>query len=86
MQTYLHASYAVLHSAHMENVNEKDMTVSELVAIIYRTIPTKGEMNKRFVEVNEHLDRIENLILADHKRRIEALETELKKIKNALAV
>ena len=62
------------------------MTVSEFTAMIRRTIPTRDEMNQQFAEVRERPDRIENLILADHKRRIEQLEADTKKLKDALAV
>jgi hypothetical protein len=37
-------------------------------------------------EVNGRLDRIEHQILADYGRRIERLEQELKRLKDALAV
>ena len=37
-----------------------------------------GEMNKQFEEVNIRLDRIENLILTDHRNRIERLEDRMR--------
>ena len=49
-------------------------------------ITTKIEMKKGFAEINKRLDRIENLILIDHKRRIERLEFEVKELKELLAV
>lgn len=40
----------------------------------------------RFDKVDERLEKIEKLILADHKRRIEKLEIEVKELKELLAV
>ena len=40
----------------------------------------------RFDNMENRLDRIEKLILADHKRRIERLEEGLKDLKELLAV
>jgi len=37
-------------------------------------------------DMNQRFDRIENLLLADHKRRIEKLETEVKELRDALAM
>jgi archaellum component FlaC len=42
--------------------------------------------DKRFAEVNDHFEKIEKLILADHKRRIERLEDEMKDLKSLLAI
>lgn len=39
----------------------------------------RSEMNSRF-------DKVENLILIDHKRRLEKLESDMKELKNALAM
>ncbi|MBI4120538.1 MAG: hypothetical protein HY454_03690 [Parcubacteria group bacterium] len=46
----------------------------------------RSDMNKRFDAVDKRFDRMENLILADHKRRIEKLELDMKELKNALAM
>ncbi len=40
----------------------------------------------RFDKVEEWLARIEKLILADHKQRIEKLEAEVKELKELLAI
>lgn len=47
---------------------------------------TKSEMNRRFDVVEKRLDKIEDLILIDHKRHLEKLELEMKELKNALAM
>lgn len=36
--------------------------------------------------LNDHFEKIEKLILADHKRRIERLEDEMKDLKGLLAI
>ena len=46
----------------------------------------KSEMDKRFDGVDKRFDKIENLILIDHKRRLEKLESDMKELKNALAM
>jgi len=43
-------------------------------------------IQKDFEQVYLRLDRIENLILAEHKKRIEKLEEGLKELKELLAV
>ncbi len=43
-------------------------------------------MDKRFDAVEERLDRIEKLILADHKMRIERLEEQMKDLKSLLLI
>jgi len=43
-------------------------------------------VEKRCGEVNERFDRIEKLILVDHKQRIERLEAQMKELRELLAV
>ena len=45
-----------------------------------------GEMEKRVDAVDDRFDRIEKLILADHKRRIERLEEQVKDLRDLLAI
>jgi hypothetical protein len=65
---------------------EKPITTIEgLAAMInegFKTTATKEDI----AEVNGRLDRIEKQILADYGRRIESLEQDLKRLKDALAV
>ncbi|MEK7665060.1 MAG: hypothetical protein AAB361_02890 [Patescibacteria group bacterium] len=44
------------------------------------------QVSREFKEVGERFDKIEKLILADHKKRIEKLEDEIKEIKGSLAL
>lgn len=62
-------------------------TVTEAVDPYFTVI--KGDFNhmeNRFDRIDGNLERIEKLILADHKRRIEKLETEVKELKTLLVV
>jgi hypothetical protein len=45
-----------------------------------------ADMDRGFGVVNERLDRIEKLMLVDHKRRIERLEEQVKHLRDLLAV
>jgi len=44
------------------------------------------EVNKRFDKVEDRLERIEKLLIAEHRRRIEKLETDVRELKDLLAV
>ncbi len=61
-------------------------SVEGKVGVVESKMATRVETNKRFDEVNARLDHIEKLILADHKRRIEKLELDMRELKNALAM
>jgi archaellum component FlaC len=75
-------------------MKEERITTDELAAMIkkgFDGVDTRfadltEHVDKRFEEVNEHFERIEKLILADHKRRIERLEDEMKDLKSLLAI
>jgi DNA-binding FrmR family transcriptional regulator len=64
-------------------------TIEGLAEMIQRTMASKEDIKrvrKDIADVNGRLDRIEQHILTDYARRIEALEQELKRLKDALAV
>ena len=77
----------------MEN---KEITIEDLARMIqegFRETAKKEEVNTQFKEVNVRFDKIENrfekiekLLLAEHQRRIEKLETEVKELRELLAV
>ncbi len=53
------------------------VTIEDLARMVqqgFKETAKKTDVDRQFGEVNERLDRIEKLILADHKRRIERLE------------
>ena len=66
-------------------MNKENITIEQLAKMIhegFKTTATKEDI----AEVNGRLDRIEKQILADYGRRIESLEQDLKRLKDALAV
>ena len=77
-------------------MKNKKITIEDLARMVQKgfsettkKIELEGvaeEMRDGFKAVNERFDKIEKLILADHKRRIERLEDEMKDLKNLLAV
>lgn len=73
----------------------KNITINDLAAMVQKGFADtaskndlkslKIEMNQRFDLVDKRFDKIEKLILADHKKRIERLEFEVKELKELLA-
>jgi len=64
-------------------MKKKNITIDDLAIIIKRGF---DGVDGRFDIVDDKLERIERLVLADHKRRIERLENEVKELKELLAV
>jgi len=70
-------------------VKKKNITIEDLARMVQKGFletAKRDEVNKRFDKVEARLERIEKLILADHRRRIERLEVEVKELKELLAV
>jgi DNA-binding FrmR family transcriptional regulator len=64
-------------------------TIEGLAQLIHETMASKEDIKdvrQDIAQVNERLDRIEHLLLEDHRRKIENLETRMKKLEDALAV
>ena len=68
-------------------------TIEALAAMIQRTMASKedikefrAEVHQKFELVESRLDRIENLLIEEQRRKIENLETRMKKLEDALAV
>ena len=64
---------------------QKNMTIETLAEMInegFKTTATKEDIRA----VNTRLDRIEHLLLEEQKRKIENLETRMKKLEDALAI
>ena len=73
----------------LKTMRKKEITIEVLARMIQKGFDetaTKAEMKKGFNEVYKRFDKIENLILIDHKRRIERLEFEVKELKELLAI
>ena len=51
-----------------------------------KTMARKADVDRQFANVDERFDRIEKLILPEHKRRIEHLEGEMRGIKDMFAI
>jgi archaellum component FlaC len=70
-------------------MSKRKATIEDLAAMVqrgFKEMAKKADMDRGFTAVNDRLDRIEKLILADHKRRIERLEEQVKDLRDLLAV
>jgi hypothetical protein len=68
---------------------KKEITIDDLAEMVQRGFGETAkqvDVNKRFDAVDERLEHIEKLILADHKRRIERLEGEMRELRELLAI
>ncbi len=69
---------------------EKQVTNNELARMIsqgFAGVDKRFEqVDKRFDEMDARFDRIEKIILADYKRRLEQVETDMRILKSALAI
>jgi oligoendopeptidase F len=68
-------------------------TIEGLAEMIQRTMASKedikefrAEVQQKFELVESRLDRIEHLLIEEQRRKIENLETRMKKLEDALAV
>lgn len=73
-------------------MKNKNITTDDLAVMVQRgfndvteKMATKSEMNRRFDLIDKRFDKIEKLILSDHRERIEKLEVEVKELKDLLA-
>jgi len=68
---------------------QKKMTIETLAEMInggFKTTDTKEDVKALEDRVTTQLDRIETLLMEEQKRKIESLETRMKKLEDALAV
>ena len=66
-------------------MKDKPTTIDDLARMInegFKTTATKEDIRA----VNTRLDRIEHLLIEEQKRKIENLETRMKKLEDALAI
>ena len=64
-------------------------TIEGLAALINETMASKEDIKDvrdDIANVNGRLDRIEHLLMEEQKRKIENLETRMKKLEDALAI
>ena len=72
----------------MRMMKDKNITIDDLARMVakgFEETAKRKEVNTRFDFVESRLERIEKLVLADHKRRIEKLEEEVKDLRGLLA-
>ncbi|MBI2484331.1 hypothetical protein HYV71_04065 [Candidatus Uhrbacteria bacterium] len=62
---------------------KKEITLDDLAGMVKYGF---DGVDKRFDKIEEPLDRIEHLILSEHKQRIQVLEREVHKIKELFAM
>ena len=65
---------------------KKITTIEGLAELINGTMASKEDIKALEGRVNTRLDRIEHLLLEEQRRKIENLETRMKKLEDALAV
>jgi hypothetical protein len=61
-------------------------TLAEMINEGFKTTATKEEVKALEDRITRRLDRIETLLMAEQKRKIEGLETRMKKLEDALTV
>ena len=77
-------------------MTKENITIDDLARMVqkgFEETVKKEEVDLQFKGVNERLDKVEDslesiekLILADHKQRIETLEEKVKELRELLAV
>jgi len=75
-------------------MTKKDITINDLAVMVqkgFNGVDVKFEqVDKRFDGMKSYMDnrfdKIENLILASHQKRIEKLETEVKELREMFAM
>jgi hypothetical protein len=68
---------------------QRNMTIetpAEMINEGFKTTATKEDVKALEDRVTRRLDRIETLLMAEQKRKIEGLETQMKKLEDTLAV
>jgi hypothetical protein len=79
------------HGLHLLNVGnmENHTTIEDLARMInegFTATASKEDVKALEDRVTTRLDRIETLLMEEQKRKIENLETRMKKLEDALAV
>lgn len=70
-------------------MKKKNITIEDLAVMVqkgFQETAKKSEMDFGFEQVGKRFDKIEKLILADHKERIEKLEAQVKELKELFAI
>ena len=70
-------------------MKKKNITIEDLARMVQKGFletAKKVEVDKRFDKIENSLERIEKLLIAEHRRRIEKLELDVRELKELLAV
>jgi len=70
-------------------MKKKEITIEDLAMMVQRGFnetASKADLNNLSKSIDKRFDRIENMILANHRERIEKLEGEMKELKNLLSI
>jgi hypothetical protein len=70
-------------------MNKEEITIEQLAVMInegFKSTATKEDITALENRLTTRLDRIENLLLEEQKRKIEDLEKRMKRLEDALAV
>jgi len=73
----------------MKLMKKKNITIEDLAKMVQKGFletAKKVEVDKRFDKIENNLERIEKLLIAEHRRRIEKLELDVRELKELLAV
>ena len=71
---------------------KKNITIDELAVMVQKgfdDVATKSDIkniDKRFDAMDKRFDKIENVVLASHQKRIEKLEAEIKDLRELFAM
>ncbi len=75
---------------------EKSITIDQLARMVQKGFEEtskksdlnnlRTDLNNLRTEMNERFDKVEKIILADYKRRLEQVESDMRLLKNALAI
>lgn len=64
-------------------MKKKNITMDDLAGMVKKGF---DGVDLRFDRVEERFDKIEKLLIAEHRRRIEKLESDVKELKELLSV
>jgi len=64
-------------------MKKRNITIDDLARMVKKGF---DGVDQRFNKVDNSLERIEKLLIAEHRRRIEKLEIDVRELKESLAV
>ena len=70
-------------------MKKENITIEDLARMVqkgFNGTAKKKEVDRRFNGVDKHLEKIEKLLIVNHRERIEKLEMEVKNLKELLTI